>query len=929
MNKLKHLLALLSLTLFTFSLSAQLPYSEDFTGQVGRGAFGSGLNYDTVGLTWTVDVSASNFTATTDYFKVINVSSNDLLEARDTDGEVVWKSEVYDVSGLGLIDLSVDLSETGTMEATSDYCNVYYILNGNGTEVLFSVNGENKGDFTSLTASESGLAGTSVQIIVRIDNNADSEKHRIDNVSVTSSSGYVAPVAGDLVITEYARHSNSSYGYLEIYNTTASKVDISSVKIVSDGSNDAVYDFGVDLVGNAYVPENGFLILNRNGSQSNFESNWTSSTGNTVSLGSDVNYNRTGINAFGNNNVFKIRLGGTADTDDGTLIDESTFNASSLGKRVYQLPLGYWNNNEDDFENSTPGYLGENENIKDVNLVYSDGSWRAATGYANSAPSALTGAAEAIVLRGQAVIDNGSLLKKLTIMADAGLDLDNQSVVVSDEIIVEHDGSLSITGTGSVTCPTGTITIKKEGHNTNTDFNIWGSPFAGSIDITDVFTNQFNCDMYVFEASSQSWKYDEDLSGNLNCNGNIYAMNSGLGISATDGEGTPDGNFDIGRGYFIAGNASNKVSFSKASGVLNNGGINVKIFGSSTTPTDGSNDWNLISNPYPSSISVKSFLEGNNATDLSNAVYIYNPGTGMNSSSSYDTYNSSHTTRYIASGQGFYVNGNTTTDGYAYDVAFTNSMRHHTNNDFRSILSYEGVYLDVVDDNGENDPLRLFFDMEASNDFDSKYDAVKLPNGDFNFSSKLGDKKLVFNGMEEIGMDVKIIPLYFQTAQTSNYTIELDSLVGSFTNRDVLLEDRYMRKFHNIKQAGYVFQSNPKEWANRFYLHIIPKKNNNGSGHNGGGAVSDTTNTVTSISELDNSALKVYYANQEIIIGLTSDNQKITEIQVIAANGKVVLERKATDSVVKISTNSYPTGLYLIKTTLDNNQVQVDRVVIR
>ena len=101
---------------------------------------------------------------------------------------MVWKSPKININGSGLVDLSVDLMEVGALEL-SDYCKVYYILNGNGTEVLFSNNGENYDDFISLTASESAVSGDSIQIIIRIDNNSDSEKHRFDNVWITASTG--------------------------------------------------------------------------------------------------------------------------------------------------------------------------------------------------------------------------------------------------------------------------------------------------------------------------------------------------------------------------------------------------------------------------------------------------------------------------------------------------------------------------------------------------------------------------------------------------------------------------------------------------------------------------------------------------------------------------------------------------------------------
>lgn len=920
-----HLLTLFLCAAFSIECVAQLPYLEDFLGETDKGVVGV-ATYDTTGVNWTIDVSSASLTATTDYFQVIYVSSNDLFEARDTDGEVVWKSALYDIDGLGLVDLSVDLSHTSTME-TADYINVYYILNGNGTEIAFSIHGENSGTFTSVTAEENALSGTSVQIVIRADNNADAEKHRFDNVSVTASSGYNTPSVGDIYITEFGRHSNSSYGYLAILNATSSNIDLSSAKIVSDGSNDEVLDFGTDIIGASYIPANGYLILNRDASQSNFESTWSTITGHTISLGSDVIYVRSGLNSFGNNNTFTIQVGGTADTDDGTLIDGSSLNATSNDKRVYQMPAGTWTDNIDDQSNATPGYLGEGEDLVNTDLVYAHGSWAGATGFADTEPSSLTGSGSAIVVDGQATFNDGSVLKSLTIMADAGTDVDTEDIVVSDEIIVNHDGALSITGTGSITC-SGSITIEKTGYNSSADYNAWGTPFATAIDMGSVFTNHFNCEMYAFEASTQAWKYDETIGGSLDCNGTAYAVTAAMAISTVSSEGSPDGNFDIGRGYFIAGHATNSHEFTVASGgVLNNGDITVNIFGSSTTATDGSNDWNLISNPYPSSISVAGFLTENSGTGkIDNAVYLYNPGNGLSTATSYDTYNKTHTSNYIASGQGFYVNGNTSIDGLASTVEFNNSMRHYTNNDFRSVLSYFGVYLDVVDADGENDPTRIYFDSESEDGYDKKFDALKLPNGDFNFCSMVNDQKLVFNGYSELTNDSRIVPLYFQTNQTSVYTINLDSLVGSFTNMDVLLEDRYMRTFHNVKQSGYAFNSDPKEWANRFYLHIIPKKNSIGTGQIG---VTDTTTIVTSIDAVTNENLKVFYSNDEVIVSMVSGNQNITEVQFISINGQVVLEKKVTGSVVKIATTSYPSGLYLIKTRLENNEVQLDRVVIR
>lgn len=923
MKYLTRLLPLICVTLISQFSFAQLPYSEDFTGQNGKGVagvVGSPASYDTSSVDWTISADTTGFDDTSDYFKVNTVSSNEIFEARDVSNEVVWFSPVIDIMGEGLVDLSVDISEVGTLEA-SDYINVYYILNGSGTEVLFSTNGENYDDFSSAVASENALSGSSVQIVIRIDNNADTEKHRFENVSISAATGYNTPSAGDVLITEYAKNGTKTHSYVELYNTTSNPIDLSDCKIVSSGSNNGVYDFSTDIPGYAYIPANGFLVLNSDAAQTNYESQW----GVTISA-TDI-YTRTGLTIFKNNNTFKLKQGGTEGVDDGTLIDETTEYPAD-GNRVYQLPVGYWTNNEDENTNATPGFLGTNEDIDNIKLVYADGAWQAATGYAHSSPSSSTGSAEAIVLRGQATFANGSVLDKLSILSEAGTSITTESVSVTSELFIADDASLAITGSGSVTC-SGSITFQREGHNLTSDYNVWGSPFSSNTSIASVFTNHYNCEFYAFEASSQSWKYDETVGGNLNCSGNNYTVSTAMALSTTNSEGNPDGNFDVGRGYFIVGNPDNVISFTHASGgVLNNGDISVQIFGSSNVPSDGSNDWNLISNPYPSAVSVADFLTENSGTGkLSNAVYIYNPGNSLNTITSYDTYDKTMTSEYIAGGQGFYVDGNTTTDGLAYSITFENSMRHHTDTDFRSVLTYSGVFLDVKDENGENDPTRIYFDDQSLDEFDPNFDALKLPNGDFNFCSKVGDKKLVFNGYSELTNENRVIPLYFQTNQSSVYTIEMDSLVGQFENKDVLLEDRLMRSFHNLKQNGYSFSSAPKEWANRFYLHVVTRKSNDSSNNSGSGST-DSTGTVSGIDEINEELFKVFVANEELVVSLLSNDDQVSRVEIITATGYDVASKNVKDNVAKFDISSFSKGIYFVRTQLSNGEIKVRQVII-
>jgi hypothetical protein len=134
---------------------------------------------------WTRDVSGCNF-GNGDHFEV----RNNRMQGRDTDGEAIWYSETIDISSYSNVAVSALLTETGNQE-NNDYIRIYYSLDG-GTETLFAVNGDNINNFTSVTASQTGLNGNNLQIIVRLNNNNNNERHRLDDVIVFE------PIAGDI-----------------------------------------------------------------------------------------------------------------------------------------------------------------------------------------------------------------------------------------------------------------------------------------------------------------------------------------------------------------------------------------------------------------------------------------------------------------------------------------------------------------------------------------------------------------------------------------------------------------------------------------------------------------------------------------------------------------------------------------------------------
>lgn len=100
--------------------SGSLPWIEDFN-------LANYTEEDTGETAWTIDISACS----NPYRKY--VLSGEFLAA-DTDGELVWLSEVIDISTTATVDFSMDIREIGSLE-DEDYIRIFYKLDS-GSEIL-------------------------------------------------------------------------------------------------------------------------------------------------------------------------------------------------------------------------------------------------------------------------------------------------------------------------------------------------------------------------------------------------------------------------------------------------------------------------------------------------------------------------------------------------------------------------------------------------------------------------------------------------------------------------------------------------------------------------------------------------------------------------------------------------------------------------
>jgi len=111
-------------------------YSENFDSYANGTTVGSGTP-----AKWTRDISGASPTT----FSV----QNQLFEARNVMGAGIWYSQSIDISNTANVQISINLTESGNLNASTDYIRVYYKLNG-GSETLFATNGNMNGDFSCL-----------------------------------------------------------------------------------------------------------------------------------------------------------------------------------------------------------------------------------------------------------------------------------------------------------------------------------------------------------------------------------------------------------------------------------------------------------------------------------------------------------------------------------------------------------------------------------------------------------------------------------------------------------------------------------------------------------------------------------------------------------------------------------------------------------
>ncbi len=295
------------------------------------------------------------------------------------------------------------------------------------------------------------------------------------------------------------------------------------------------------------------------------------------------------------------------------------------------------------------------------------------------------------------------------------------------------------------------------------------------------------------------------------------------------------------------------------------------ITGSTSSPalTYSNNHYELISNPYPSSIDFDAFAAAN-SSDINNGYWIWNPGTGNYEARAGGT----GSQQYVQVGQAFFVE----TKSGVGTVQFTNALRTHSSDAFRDILPNMLTMNVSGGDMGYSDELIVRFTEDATNGYDVNLDAEKWNSmyDDATMIRSIAEdgSELAINALPLEGLqgDMVSVPVNFQCGYTAQYTFDFEGIDSFEAGNEVWLEDKKDNDkwIYLNNNPHYTFTATSYEPNDRFIIHFFGP---------------------TSINDKDEAKVDIYSWRQYAYIKNVT-NEKIKKVSIYNMAGSLVSERE-------------------------------------
>ncbi|WP_404985272.1 putative Ig domain-containing protein [Chryseobacterium sp. M5] len=464
--------------------------------------------------------------------------------------------------------------------------------------------------------------------------------------------------------------------------------------------------------------------------------------------------------------------------------------------------------------------------------------------------------------------------KNITVKNGGVLEITSGNTISGVNVTVEDGGNL-IQKDGSTLTYSGAFKALKNGTSELNKYAFWTSPVADQ-NLTNVYTGATPTSITVYNTANDTYINAASI---ISVFGKAYSIKTPVANAALVFEGTP-----------------------------NNG---TQTFALATS----GNGFNLIGNPYPSSLNLGAFYTANSARVSSTFYFWDNKSTNVTLQNGATTTNYGYATFNAANGanptwvpapngnggtavvptggianigQGFIVKTlNTSVDT---SLTFNNEMRGATNGTFfnKNNSSTEGKFwLKLNSEYNTNNVFAVDYTNGASDSFDS-YDSKAIGMGSDGFYTLAGTQKLIIQGKESFDID-DVVPVGAKHFQNGNFTIALVQKEGLFNNgQAIYLHDKVTGTYTDLQNGAYTFTANAGESSNRF--EIVYKLN------------------VLATAEAQKDSFEVYRDGQDFVV---RNNKNIEKVEIFDAAGRKIQTINESSKVIRVQLASK--GVYILK----------------
>lgn len=505
----------------------------------------------------------------------------------------------------------------------------------------------------------------------------------------------------------------------------------------------------------------------------------------------------------------------------------------------------------------------------------------------------------------------------VTIRSGHTLAITNEVEVVGGGVLTfENNASLVQINPNALN--SGTINYKRQTSRISKfDFTYWSSPVLDQ-KLLDVSPNTLGDKFFTFNGSTDNW--EQANTANAMVRGKGYIIR--------------------GPQFFPAPNPPSGIHEATFVGTPNNGNISIAI------PFAGSETSNLIGNPYPSALDADLFLAANDLV-LDGTLYFWThnsppsdavPGdaTYNYTTNDYASYNLTggvgadgisysqggavgssgglKPSGKIAAGQAFFATGIA-----AGNASFNNSMRvsggalGENNSQFFKVnkssktkngIEKHRIWLNLTNDQGAFKQTLVGYVANATNGYDNAFDGQSFDGNEFvDFYSVNEDKNLTIQGRALPFDENDEVLLGYSSTIAGVFSIDIDTVDGLLSNKNVFIEDKITNSIKNLKQGAYSFSTVAGTFNDRFVLRYKDKTLGTGdfetrdtqiviSVKNKQIKVDSPKETIATVLIFDLLGKQIYKKisvgnNEHIIPNLASGEQALI-VKVVLQNGQTV-----------------------------------------